>query len=135
MANALFDAGRQAFLEGSIAWLTANIKLVLVDHGQDTPLPATDANLSDIEAGARIATSGNFAGKSTTSGVADANDVTLTSVTGASCESVVIYRDFGGASTSNLLVFIDVATGLPVTPNGGNITVQWNNGANRIFKL
>lgn len=27
------------------------------------------------------------------------------------------------------------ASGLPVTPNGGNIVVAWDNGANRIFKL
>lgn len=27
------------------------------------------------------------------------------------------------------------AAGLPVTPNGGDITVAWDNGANRIFKL
>ena len=27
------------------------------------------------------------------------------------------------------------ASGLPVTPNGGNIVVTWDNGANRIFKL
>jgi hypothetical protein len=26
-------------------------------------------------------------------------------------------------------------SGLPVTPNGGNITVTWDNGTNRIFKL
>lgn len=26
-------------------------------------------------------------------------------------------------------------SGLPVTPNGGNISVAWDNGANRIFKL
>ncbi len=27
------------------------------------------------------------------------------------------------------------ASGLPVTPNGGNIVVAYDNGANRIFKL
>jgi len=27
------------------------------------------------------------------------------------------------------------ASGLPVTPNGGNIVVTWDNGVNRIFKL
>jgi hypothetical protein len=26
-------------------------------------------------------------------------------------------------------------SGLPVTPNGGNITIQWDNGPNKIFKL
>lgn len=27
------------------------------------------------------------------------------------------------------------ASGLPVTPNGGNISIAWDNGANKIFKL
>ena len=31
--------------------------------------------------------------------------------------------------------FIDTATGLPITPNGGDIIVTWDNGANKIFKL
>ena len=26
-------------------------------------------------------------------------------------------------------------SGLPVTPNGGNIIVAWDNGVNKIFKL
>jgi len=34
-----------------------------------------------------------------------------------------------------LIAFIDTATNLPVTPNGGDIIVAWDNGANKIFKL
>src|SRR3989304_4930632 len=93
MANALFDSGRQKFLEGSIPILTDNIKLILVDHGVDTPLPATDDFLDDILAGARVATSGNFASKTSTAGVFDAADMVLTAVTGATVESIVIYDD------------------------------------------
>jgi len=136
MANALFDSGRQKFLEGSIPILTDNIVLVLVDHGVDTPLPATDDFLDDILAGARIATSGNFASKTSTAGVFDAADVVLTAVTGATVESIVIYDDTPATpATKPLIAFIDTATGLPLTPNGADVTVQWDNGANRIFKL
>lgn len=137
MANALFDKGRESFLSQNpaIDWDTDTIKGVLVDHGSDTPLPATDQYLSDIGAGARIATSGAFASKTVTSGVADAADVTFTAVSGASVESIVIYKDTGSAATSPLIAFIDTATGLPVTPNGGDITAAWDNGANKIFKL
>lgn len=135
MANALFDAGREGFLGGTNDWDGNTIKLVFVDHGVDTPVPATDANLSDILGGARIATSGAFAGKTITAGVADANDVTVSTVTGAQFESVNIYEDSGVEATSSLLVFIDTATGLPTTPNGGDITVVWDSGANKIFKL
>lgn len=135
MANAMFAKGREAFLAGDIDWAADNIKCVLVDHGTDTPVPATDQYLSDIAAGARVATSGNLSGKTVTDGVADAADVTFSAVSGASCESIVIYKDTGDPATSPLIAYIDTATGLPVTPNGGDITVQWDSGANKIFKL
>jgi hypothetical protein len=135
MANGLYDKGRQAFLEGGVAWLTDNIKVVLVDTGAYGPNLATHQFLSDIAAGARIATSANLAGKTSTAGVADANDAVFSAVTGVQSEAVVIYKDTGTAGTSTLIAYIDTATGLPVTPNGGDITVVWDNGANKIFKL
>lgn len=135
MANSLFDAGRAGFLQGDLDWDGHAIKLVLVDHGIDTPNVTTDSVLSDITAGARVATSTNFTNKTTTAGVADADDVTLPTVSGNTVESIVIYRDTGTDASSILIAYIDVATGLPVTPNGGDIIVQWDSGANKIFKL
>lgn len=136
MANALFDKGREGFLGGDIDWDAHNIKLILVDHGVDTPVPATDDFLDDIASGARVATSGNFTTKTKTNGVADADDVTLTAVTGATVESIVIYNDTPATEAGkHLIAFIDTATGLPLTPNGGNVTVQWQTGGNAIFKL
>ena len=84
MANALFDKARQRFLEGQFNWNTDTIKAVLVDTGTYTVNLSAHEFLSDIGTGARIATSGAFTGKATTGGAADANDVTFTSVTGAS---------------------------------------------------
>ena len=43
--------------------------------------------------------------------------------------------DTGTDSTSPLIAFIDTATGLPITPNGGDIIVTWDNGPNKLFKL
>lgn len=134
MANALYGLGREAFLGGDLDWDANTIKAVLTDHGADTPNVTTDDFLDDISAGT-IATSGAFATKTKTLGVADADDITFSSVSGATVESVNIYKDSGVASSSTLIAYIDTATGLPCTPNGGNITVQWDNGANKIFKL
>ena len=132
----MFDSARQAFLEGGIAILTVDIKLVFVDHGVDTPNVSTDDFLDDITAGARIATSGNFANKTSTDGVFDADDVVVSSVSGAQFESVVIYNDTPAAeSGKHLIAYIDTATGLPFTPTGNNVTVAWDNGTNRIWKL
>ena len=135
MANALYDKGREKFLRGELSWDTHDIKTVLVDTAGYAVNLAAHEFLSSIDAGMRIATSANLGTKTTVAGVADAADVTFTAVTGAQSEALVIYRDTGDPATSPLIAYIDTATGLPVTPNGGDITVQWDNGANRIFKL
>ena len=135
MANALFDKARQRFLEGQFNWTTDTIKAVLVDSGTFTVNLSAHEFLSDVGGGARISTSGAFSGKATTGGAADANDVTFTSVTGASIEAIILYKDTGVDATSPLIAYIDTATGLPITPNGGDIIVTWDNGANKIFKL
>lgn len=138
MANALFAFGKETLLSTTnyAGFDSDSIKDILVDHGTDTPVPATDTHLNDIVAGARIATSGAYASKTITGGVFDAADVVHTAVTGASVESIVIYDDTPATeATKPLFVFIDTATGLPVTPNGGDITVQWDSGANKIFAI
>lgn len=135
MANALYDKGREGFLDGSIDWDTNTIKVVLVDTADYIVNLATHQFLSDVPALARVATSPALTGKTVAAGVADAADVTLTAVTGDPCEALVIYQDTGVEGTSRLIAYIDTATGLPVTPNGGDITIAWDNGANKIFKL
>lgn len=135
MANALYDRGRQGFLAGELDWDANDIRLILIDEADDTIDLAVDEDLADRAAAARVATSGAFSGKTTTAGTADASNVTLTTVTGDQSESIDIYQHTGTESTSLLIANIDTATGLPVTPNGGDIVIQWDDGADKIFTL
>jgi len=137
MANALYDKGREAFLSGDITWDGDNINTILVDALNYTPNLATDQFLDPaIPVGERAITSGFITGKAVTAGVASGANSVYTAVGAAAAkEYVVIYQDTGLATTSRLIALIDTATGLPVTPNGGDITVQWDTGANKIFKL
>lgn len=135
MSNALYDKGREGFLDGSIDWDTDTIRAVLVDTALYTVNLATDQFLSDIASGARVSLSGTLGSKTVTAGVADAANATFTGVVGATCEAVVIYKDTGSAATSRLIAYIDAATGLPVTPNGTDVNVTWADTANKIFKL
>lgn len=135
MANTLYDFARQRFLEAQINWMTDVIKVILVDTGAYTPQTAVHQYLADIPISARIAGPVTLVSKSTAGGAADAADCTFTSVTGASIESIVIYVDSGTEATSPLIAYIDTATGLPITPNGGDIIVTWDNGTNKIFKV
>ena len=64
-------------------------------------------------------------------GVVDANDITFTATSGDQCEGILVYKDTGSAATYLLLFWWDTASGLPVT-FGGDVTVSWDNGSNKI---
>jgi hypothetical protein len=141
VANAMFDPGREGFLRGEIRWDgIAVIKAALV---RGYTYAAGSKFVSDLAGGTIVATSGALAGLSSTSGVADANDVTWAAVpAGAAIQAIVLFQSsaVGGgadvaATAQRLITFFDAYTGLPVTPNGGDISVAWDNSANRIFKL
>lgn len=135
MANALYDFGREGFLDGSIDWDTNDIRIILIDEADDTIDLAADDNLDDRAGAARVATSDALVSKSVTAGVANAAPKTWSAVSGDVSESIDAYKHTGTESSSRLIFNIDTATGLPVTPNGGDITVTWDTGANKIFKL
>ncbi len=143
MANALYDKGRQSFLEGTSAWLTNKLALLLVDSADYTVDLVNHEFLSSIVTAGRVARVDiPAAGRTSAGGVADASDVTFSAVTGDPSEYLILVRSAAGTADADLadtaqrlLLFIDTATGLPVTPNGGNIAVAFDNGANRIFKL
>lgn len=147
MANALYDYGRELFAAGDISWTSSGgdtIRVFLVDGADYTPDLATHQFLDDVPVAGRIGNSGGTdrtdAEQLTlidpTDGVCDASDATLTSVTGDEAEYILIFKDDGVADTSSpLIALIDTATGLPVTPNGGDITIQWDDAADKIFKL
>ncbi|RLL50338.1 hypothetical protein D9K79_00885 [Acinetobacter cumulans] len=135
MANTLYDFARQRFLEAQINWMADTIKVILVDTGAYTPQTSVHQYLGDIPVSSRIAGPVTLASKSTQGGAADAADCTFPAVSGASIEAIVIYSDTGSEATSPLIAYIDTATGLPITPNGGDIIVTWDNGTNKIFKV
>ena len=135
MSNALYDLGREAFLGGDLDWDAQTIKLYLIDAADYTKDLAAHDMADDVATAAKVATSGALASKTKTAGVADAADVTLSAVSGDPSEQLIIWQDSGTQSSSRLIANIDTATGLPVTPNGGDIVVAWSNATEKIFKL
>lgn len=134
MSNALYAKGKEKMLAASINYVSDTIKVALVKNTYPQNL-ATDEFYSDISAYV-IGTPQTLGSKTTSAGVFDAGDVTYTAVTaGDTLEGVVIYKDTGVAGTSPLLAYIDTITGFPLATNGGDITIQWDNGAYKIFSL
>jgi hypothetical protein len=133
--SSLYDKGAEGLLDGSINWVSDDIRMILIDTGAYTVDLAAHDFLNDIPSGARTAVSGSLASRTATGGVADAADIVLSSVSGPESEAIVLYKHTGTESTSRLLAYIDDAGNLPITPGGGDITFAWDNGPNKIFKL
>ena len=134
MANVLYPLWKEQLLQ-----FTANnnlssgtVKVALIDTGVYT-YSAAHQFYSSASAAA-VGTPQTIGSKTFTNGVFDGADVTFSAVTGNSIEALILYIDTGSAATSPLVAYIDTSvTGLPVTPNGGNIAITWN--ASGIFAL
>lgn len=117
-----YAAGKEAFGNGQINWLTDDIRAVIVDSADYTVDLATDATLADVPSGARIATTASLTGKTNVGGVLDAVDISVAGVTGDPAEAVVVYKHTGVEATSTLLSYNDGT----LTPNGGLVNIVWH---------
>lgn len=144
MPNALYDKARQSFLDAEIKWSGTGadtIRVALVSSAYSPDL-ANHQHLDDISESAIIQTSVPLENKTSDKGVADASDVAFTSdtdtaVPAGEVRAIVIYQQGASQSTSRLIAYLDQINGLPITTTGDstNITIHWDNGPNKIFKL
>lgn len=138
MANKIYELWSQEILKGTSNNLlnsaegATGVYAALIDTGTYTFSQAHQyySSLSGV-----VGTDQEITTKTQALGVFDGNNVTFPSVSGATAEAIVLYRKNGGANTTwPLIAYIDTGvTGLPVTPNSGDITISWN--ASGIFRL
>lgn len=138
MANLMYEKGRNAFLTGSIIWTgslgSSSPAVALVASTYTASQFVADVFYNTVPQSAVVA-SAILANPSASDGVADADDVTFSSISGSKVTSVVLYNWTGNTATSRLILYLDTMTGLPVTPNGGNITLTFDSGTCKIFRL
>jgi hypothetical protein len=131
MANALYPFAKAQLQRKAIDMVNDTIKVSLIDTASYTYSSAHKyyTSLGGVTATATLGTKAVA-----DSGTFSAANSTFTAATGAQSEALVIWRDSGVAGTSELIEYIDTGvTGLPVTPNGGDINITWN--ASGIFTL
>jgi len=133
MANALYPKAKESFINGHINMSANTITIALVDTGVYTFNSAHQFR-SDVSNSAVISDT-TLSNKTIANGVFDADDATFTSVTGANCEALLLFQNTGIQTTSRLIAYVDSATGLPILPNGGDITVVFSSGASKIFAI
>jgi len=128
MANAFYPKFIEAMIGQAFAGtptITGTLKSVLIDTADYTYSSAHDF-YDDASAGA-VGTPTTLASQTYTNGLLDGADTTFTAVTGDQSEAIILFLDTGTPATSRLVAYIDTGvTGLPVTPNGGNIAIGWN---------
>lgn len=129
----VYDKFRDGVMRGYFDFSSDTFRAVLVNESAYTPDSVNDEFLSDIPSGGRIVTTPDLVSGTLTNGVYDADDVTLSSVTGASISSLVIYKWTGSAATSRLVVRYDDFSGFPFSPTGGSVIIIWPNTANKII--
>jgi len=140
MANLLTDTGREGFLVASYGWKAGSVPATWVPYilGSMGNAPGGIVFLSDITSAVWRARGTYLTTKTTASGIADADDTTLVGVGSAGSATalyIALVNETGASQTSLVGAVVDIATGLPFLPNGGDVSVAWDNGANKIFKL
>jgi hypothetical protein len=138
VASAHYNLALQEFWKGTLGDITSAgivVKTRLMRtsayvfsqaHQFASSLPA--AIVADVTLGTKTA---NGAGADP--GCLDAGDATFLAVpSGAAIDCLGVFKDTGTPATSPLLFYID---GFTVTPNGGDITIQWANSNPFIAKL
>lgn len=140
MANGLFDIYKENILGGGahgatrIDLDTDTIVVSLIDVADDDPDLAVDEDRADLVAAALVGTAATLITPTVVNGTFDAVDTTQSAVSGDESEESLIYKSTGGASNDVLIVSFDAfGSGMPVTPNGGDIIHQWNGSG--IFSL
>lgn len=137
MANFLFDAYRSSMVGKTSDYSarvdadTDTLKTSFVDEGTATPAAAnvfvTTFSTALIPAFASSVTLASPTAGVVAAGTFDAADTTFTALSGASVEGIVIFKNVTVVGDSpNLAYFNTGITGVPFTPSGGDVTIQWN---------
>lgn len=144
MASFLYDEFRRS-LGGNPTHSVIDLEddtfsVFFVDEGDDTISQASDVDAADRTAGAQVpafssapALQNNASTISSNVLVWDADDLTFSSLSGDQVESYDIFKDSGTDTTSPMVGNFDDATGLPLTPSGGNVTIVFH--ANGIIRI
>ncbi len=136
MASKVYPKFKEAILQAEVNLSSVSVVALLVDLADYTYSDA-HSRLSDVPAGARVDVSAALTGKTFANGVFDADDTMFVAATGDQSEAVILINDTPAAEgDKHLIAFIDqFASGVPVTPDGGNLPVVWDDGANKVFSI
>ena len=134
MASGMYISGVASMMSGDIDLLNDTISALLIDTDFYTPNLSTHTSQADIPEAAQIAEL-VLTGKTLDSTAFRADDAVFNSVVGSKVAAIVLIKDTEVYETSLLICFLDNAPEFPIVPDGTDITIKWDLGAEGIFKL
>lgn len=132
MANGLYDKGRDAFANKLIDWVNDDIRVLVTTSGYTANL-GTNQYVSDVTN--ILARSSALTGKSTSAGVCAAANASVTPSNGDIIGRIVVYQYNASDSAARLIAYWDTASGMPWTCDGTAVSITWDTGTNKVFKL
>lgn len=128
MANALYDTFKNGLGLKVFNMDTDVFHAALCDAADYSFVTSHDefsGGARDVPLAAVVAESGDIAGTWSAAGVFDSADFTWTAVSGDQSEQIIVIDNT--IANQRLVAFYDTGmTGMPVTPNGGDINVTVN---------
>ncbi len=107
-----------------------DLRIALLDQTDSGTITVDTANFGEVNGATIVAESAALASKTVGTvavGVFDADNVVLSAVTGDAADYLILRKYDATAANSPLIITWDsTTTGIPMTPNGGDITVTWN---------
>ena len=155
MASIVYNRAKKEIADGTMDLLTDTLKVMLVtstyvadpDHdfvdmgGASDPI---DTELSGTGYQAGFAATGRKTLANKAIAEDDPNnraefdntvDLTWTAINAGTAAAFIVYKHLTSDAASVLIAYVDTGTGLPTSPNSGDIEIQWSNGASSIFQL
>ena len=139
MASKLYQRGFKLVMDGDLDIVAVTMNVIFTrtsahtfsqthDFFDDLVSPVGESSGTNYTDGGQL-----LSDAVDTASAYDAADTVMTAVaSGAALDSLHIYRELTSNALSPLLVYVD---GFSITPNGGDITIQWAATPNFIFKL
>lgn len=128
MANALYPLFKQQLLNKEHNLSSDAVRAALISTATYTYSAAHSLYATDVAAGAKIAQSSALTAPTIVQGVFNTASFSWTAVSGVISQAIILWNDTPTTPTAKpLIAYYDTGmTGMPVTPNGGNINVTVN---------
>ncbi len=134
--STMYEKGKTNILNANIDLLNDDIVATLISYATYTPNFSTDETLGDIPEVSRLHEV-SLEGKTTNGAVFLADDLDIEGLTLTTAVDAIVIAKAGEEFSTSPLVCLLEAPEFPITPDGSQITIQWDTtpGGNGIFKI